>query len=122
MWRFCTTVESSRDKRTMSEKSSLLENHKWIQRTKGTVLAFLSAVLFTINDFLIQQERIDYIDMLAIRSLVNVVILGFIIFKIGYGLWPKNGDVKTKAAIIVQGEILIKDKEEECVVWLFLVS
>lgn len=45
----------------------------------GLVLAGISGILFTANNFLIQYFEVDSLEMLLVRSVVQVVVLGIIV-------------------------------------------
>ena len=58
-----------------SYESALLQRWSW---KIGIILAIFSGFLFTVNNFLIQYFAINAIEMLLVRSIVQVVTIGLI--------------------------------------------
>ena len=88
-------------------QDSLVEDphSKWLGFLLGISLAFISGLIFTGNNVVIQMLHCDYSDTLLIRSLVQVLVIGSICKIKGLSLWPKIGPNPTKlrALIVFQG-------------------
>ena len=78
---------------------------KWLRFLLGITLAFISGLIFTGNNVVIQMLHCDYSDTLLIRSLVQLIVIGGICKMKGLSLWPKIGPNPTKlrALIVFQG-------------------
>ena len=57
----------------------------------GVILAFISGVIFTANNCVIQKFTLDFAEAMLFRSVFQLVIFGFICWKKGLTLWPSVG-------------------------------
>ena len=44
----------------------------------GTIVAFLSGLIFTLNNFLVKATRADFGEVLAVRCLIQIPLMGAI--------------------------------------------
>ena len=44
----------------------------------GTIVAFLSGLIFTLNNFLVKATRADFGEVLAVRCLIQIPLMGTI--------------------------------------------
>ena len=81
------------------------DSKKWLRFLLGLSLAFVSGLIFTGNNVVIQTLDCDYSDTLLIRSVVQVMVIGLICKIQGLSLWPKIGEnpQKLRVLIVFQG-------------------
>ena len=74
-------------------------------RILGCSLAFISGLIFTANNCVIQTQHLDYSEIVFVRSLVQLSFLGMICYVRGLSLWPSSGErpLKMRLIMIVQG-------------------
>ena len=71
----------------------------------GLILAFVSGLIFTGNNCVIQTFSLDFAETLLIRSSVQVIFIGLILLIKGWTIWPKIGEKynRLRALIVFQG-------------------
>ena len=71
----------------------------------GIILAFLSGCIFAGNSTIVQYFKLDYSDVMVVRSLTTMVFFGSICLWKGYTIWPSIGDNpnKVKFMMVLQG-------------------
>ena len=57
-----------------------------IKRIAGYVMAFMSGLFFTVNNFIIKAAKLSFGDVLAVRSILQVPLMYCIIARGGNGL------------------------------------
>ena len=71
----------------------------------GIILANLSGVIFTINNALIQLMKLDFSEIMLVRSTVQIILMTIILLTNGYSILPKTEDktLKVRLLTIIQG-------------------
>lgn len=74
----------------------------------GLVLAFVSGLVFSANSYLVQALKLDYAETLLVRSIVQVIVIGFLVCARGHSFWPTIGDhpKRTKVLMVNQSELV----------------
>jgi len=67
----------------------------------GTLLSLISGILFTANNFIINQLHVVVIDCVLVRCIIQIIICGIIIYWNDDSLLPQNH--KKKLFIFLQG-------------------
>ena len=71
----------------------------------GVFYAFMSGFIFTLNNWAIQSQRLDFSETIIVRGVAQIGIIGCINFYKGNHLWPSVGDKpnKLRALMLMQG-------------------
>ena len=71
----------------------------------GCVLAFISGVIFTVNNIIIQVRKLDFTDIVLVRSTLQILLIGGLCYFKNLSLFPKleENSTRTKIVMIVQG-------------------
>lgn len=75
----------------------------------GLVLAFVSGLVFSANSYLVQSLKLDYTETMLVRSIVQVIVIGFLVCARGHSFWPTVGDhpLRTKVLMVIITSIVI---------------
>ena len=71
----------------------------------GGVLALISGVIFTVNNIIIQIQKLDFADIVLVRSTLQILIIGGLCYLKNLSLAPKlkSNSTRTRIVMIVQG-------------------
>lgn len=74
----------------------------------GLTLAFISGIIFSANSYLIQVFELDYAETMLIRSLIQVVLIGGIVWVQSLPLWPivEENPIRTKILMVIQSIVI----------------
>ena len=61
------------------QKRVVLEKYNDWQMIAGNVMAFASGLFFTVNNFIIKEEKLSFGEILAVRSTLQVPLMSCII-------------------------------------------
>jgi len=94
---------STQDDRTEGSQSdnSLSTWNKYRTFLTGTLLSLISGILFTANNFIINQFHVVVIDCVLIRCVIQIIICGIIIFWNDDSLFHQSN--KKKLFVFLQG-------------------
>lgn len=69
----------------------------------GIFYAFMSGLIFTANNWVIQTFTLDYADAVLTRGFVQVIFIGLLCCLKGYSFWPQEKPAKLGILMILQG-------------------
>ena len=87
-------------------KTELKETSRNVkQDVIGCILAFISGVIFTVNNVIIQVRKLDFTDIVLVRSILQILLIGGLCYFKNLSLYPKpeKNSTRTKIVMIVQG-------------------
>ena len=71
-----------------------------LQHIFAAAMAFLSGLIFLGNNFIIKVSKLNSGEMLAVRSLVQIVLMSFILFMKGETLWPGSAYLRNMLCLV----------------------
>ena len=78
----------------------------------GVVLASVSGILFTANNFVINQTKVDVGDVVLVRTLVQISIYLLILLYRGESFLPANNSQKVYTILQGKKRVILKNESE----------
>lgn len=96
---------SSEPTTSLNRFSLWLEHHPTFKHALGLTLALVSGLIFTTSSFLIKFFKVDAVEAVTVRSVLQTVVMALVVKLNGFKFWPNEPHVTNTVRVwlVVQG-------------------